>query len=261
MMEIRKQKEIEYYDNHAEEWLREHESENSSGDFEGFKPGITASYEFCYQLLEKYCPGKKILDYGCGNGVHSAVLAKNGNEVIGIDLSEKSLEIARKKVANKSFKDKLKFIAMDCEKLDFPDNSFDVIFDGGTFSSIDLNKALPELARVLKPGGILIGIETFGHNPIANLKRRLNKLTGKRTEWAAEHIFSEKGLELVNKYFGKTDVHYFHIISWVTFSSLGLPGGKFFLRLLERVDNFLFKFPFLRKYAFKAVFVFSLPKK
>ncbi|PIU24464.1 hypothetical protein COT12_00910, partial [Candidatus Berkelbacteria bacterium CG08_land_8_20_14_0_20_39_8] len=78
---------------------------------------------------------------------------------------------------------------MDCEKMEFPDNLFDIIFDGGTFSSIDLVKAYPELSRVLKPDGFLIGIETFGHNPFTNLKRKINKLIGKRTEWATAHIF------------------------------------------------------------------------
>lgn len=259
--EERKQKEIEYYDKHAEKLLDQQAEINSSADFEGFKPNLLASYNFLYWLVGKHCPDKKILDYGCGNGVHSAALTEKGGEVIGIDLSEKSLEVARKKMDNKCPGNKIKFLKMDCEKLDFSDNSFDVIFDGGTFSSIDLNKALPELARVLKPDGFLIGIETFGHNPLANLKRKFNTLTGKRTGWAAEHIFSIGRAELSKKYFGKVEMFYFHIVSWMFFPLLNIPGGKTVFKGVEKIDDFLFKFPFLRKYAFKVVFVFSLPKK
>lgn len=150
---------------------------------------------------------------------------------------------------------------MDCEKMEFPTNYFDIIFDGGTFSSLDLNKAMPELNRVLKSNGYLLGIETFGHNPFTNLKRKFNKKSGRRTEWAAEHIFQKKDLDLVKNYFGKIKVKYFHLVSWVIFPFLNLPGAKFILKLFEIIDKILLKFPFLRKYAFKIVFVFSEPKK
>ena len=147
---------------------------------------------------------------------------------------------------------------MDCESLKFPDNSFDIIFDGGTFSSLDLSKVFSELVRVLKPNGFLIGIETFGHNPFTNLKRKLNKISGKRTEWAASHIFQMKDLQEAKKYFNKIETKFFHLISWIAFPFLNLPGGKFLLKILEFFDKFLFKLPFLEKYAFKVVFVFSL---
>ena len=150
---------------------------------------------------------------------------------------------------------------MDCEKMGFPENYFDIIFDGGTFSSIDINKAYPELSRILKPQGFLLGIETFGHNPFTNLKRKINKLIGKRTNWAAEHIFKIKDLEKAKDYFNKVDVYYFHLISWLAFPFLNLPGGKFLLKFLETMEKILFKIRLLRKYAFKVVFIFSEPKK
>jgi SAM-dependent methyltransferase len=261
ILEERKKKEIEYYDEHAKGWLKEHSDSSASGDFEGFRPEVLLSYNFCYRLIERYCPGKKVLDYGCGNGVHSAFISRNSAEAVGIDLSEPSIEIARKKMQVDHAGHKTKFIKMDCEKLDFPDNSFDVIFDGGTFSSIDLEKAMPELVRVLKPNGVLIGIETFGHNPIANLKRKLNKLTGKRTGWAADHIYSMERIELSRRYFAKVEVFYFHIISWMFFPLLNISGGKKIYYAIEQIDNLLFEVPFLRKYAFKVVIVLSGPRK
>jgi len=153
-MEEYKQKEIEYYDNKAVKYQAERK-----GDFEGFDPKSLSSLRFCYNWFEKNCQGKKFLDYGCGNGIHSMFPAECGAEVIGIDLSEKSLEIARKRTDNK-----IPFILMDCEKMDFPDDSFDIVFDGGAFSSLDLNKVFPEIARALETKGYFIGIETLGHN-------------------------------------------------------------------------------------------------
>jgi len=261
MLEERKQKEIEYYNRKAEEMLQNQQA-LGSGDFEGFNPNLLSSFKFFYKILGENCKNKIVLDYGCGNGIHTVPLAKMGaKKVIGIDLSEKSLEIAQKRVEREGVEDKIEFFKMDCEKMDFANDFFDLIFDGGTFSSLDLNLAFPELTRVLKPGGCLIGIETFGHNPLTNLKRQINKITGKRTEWAVEHILKKKDFGKAKDYFNKVEVHYFHLISCVAFPFLGFPGGKILLKILEFLDNILFGMPFLKRYAFKVVFIFSSPKK
>lgn len=275
-MEERKQKEIEYYDKKAEEFSKDYNPPSASsqpavgplsdkkwlGDFEGFEPQNLESFRFCYNFLKENCRDKIILDYGCGNGIHSIPLAKfRAKKIIGIDLSEKSLKIARERVKRLGLEDKVEFILMDCEKMEFPDNYFDIIFDGGTFSSLDLNNVFPELVRVLKPGGKVIGIETFGHNPIANLKRKLNKVSGKRTEWAESHIFQKEDLKEAEKYFEKIEVCYFHIVSFLAIPFLKMPGGKIFLKAMEALDKILFLIPFLTKYAFKVIFTFSLPKK
>jgi ubiquinone/menaquinone biosynthesis C-methylase UbiE len=251
-MEERKLKEIEYYDSRVAE-----SKDYQKGDFEGFNPLSLSSFRFLYELLKKNSEGKLVLDYGCGNGIHSAVPARAGAEkVIGIDLSEKSLEAAREKIKKEGLEDKVKFIKMDCEKLDFPDNYFDLILDGGTFSSLDFNKAVLELRRVLKQDGMLIGIETFGHNPLTNLKRKLNKLTGKRTGWAAEHIFREENMRIIRNYFNETQYYYFHLVSWLAIPFLGSGVGNMILAFLELTDRILLGiFPFLKKYSFKVVFV------
>lgn len=258
-MEGRKKKEIEFYDKEAE---RESEMNvREAGSVEGFNPFLLGSYNFLQGLLREKGQGKKILDYGCGSGMHLVWLATIGREAIGIDLSQKSLEAAKKKLKGGKLKNKVKVLSMDCEEMKFPDNYFDIVFDGGTFSSLDLNKTLPEIHRVLKLDGFLFGIETLGHNPFANLKRIINKLTGKRTEWATEHIFKMEDLKKVEKYFNKTETHFFHLVSFIIFPFLNLRGSKFVLRLLEKIDRFLMSvFPFLRKYSFKIVFIFSEPK-
>ncbi len=262
-MEERKQIETNYYDKKSADLLAKGKGVLELTDFEGFKPQVLSSFKFLYKLLAENSKDKSILDYGCGNGIHSFFPIENGaRKVIGIDLSGKSLEVARLRAEKMGLSsERVQFLKMDCEKLEFAENNFDIVFDGGSFSSLDIEKVYTEIVRVLKPGGILIGIETFGHNPVANLKRKLNKATGKRTEWAEGHIFNLNSLKLAKKYFGEIKVWHFHIISFLAIPFLEIPGGKIILKILEAIDRVLLLIPFLRKYAFKIVFAFKNPKK
>src|SRR3989344_4264183 len=138
-MEERKRREIEYYDAEA---VRQRVS--------SFVPSALGSYQFLYKVATPWIKGKKVLDYGCGDGRHTQFLAEHAKEVIGIDLSERSLEIAKKIAVREGVEEKVKFLKMDCEAMEFPDNSFDVVFDGGTFSSLDFEKAIGEILRKLR---------------------------------------------------------------------------------------------------------------
>lgn len=249
-MNKRKEEETQYYNDRAQKFSSLQEDRQGG------------SIDFLKQYLKDKCFGKNILDYGCGNGFYSWWLAKCGGNVTAIDLSEKSLEVAKKRAEKEGFALKINFSKMDCEKLEFKDNSFDIIFDGGTFSSLDLSIAYVELARVLKPDGFLIGIETFGHNPLTNFKRKFNKSLNKGTLWSKEHIFNEDRLRMAHNYFKTVEVEYFHIISWICFPLLSFGLGQSMLKILEKLDGYILKaLPFLKKYSFKIVFVFKQPIK
>lgn len=238
-MELRKQKEIEHYDRQAQI----NRLPNPKTNIEGWQPSQFSSYRFCQTYLENKCRNKKLLDYGCGNGWRSILLGRAGSRVIGIDLSKNSLKLARALAKKLGLADKIKFLKMDCEQMTFPDDSFDIVWDGGTFSSLDIKKALPELARVLKPDGFVLGIETLGHNPFFNLNRKINQWRGRRTRWAVKHIFKIQDLKFTQKYFNKIETHFFH------------------LTMIEPIDKLLLRLSWLQKYAFKMVLVFSEPKK
>jgi ubiquinone/menaquinone biosynthesis C-methylase UbiE len=97
----------------------------------------------------------KILDSGGGIGKFAIVLAKKGYNVVLSDISEKSLEIAKKKMndANVQFS----IVYGNAEKTNFNDSEFDfVMMNGGVISySPDPEKCIIEANRILRKKGIL----------------------------------------------------------------------------------------------------------
>ena len=108
--------------------------------------------DYIAYFITALAKGAKVLDLGCGAGNDSAKLAASGLSVEGIDLSDKLIEIAKKK--NPS----LKFIQGDILNLPYDDNSFDGIFAKASLLHIakkDMPKALNEIKRVLRAEGVL----------------------------------------------------------------------------------------------------------
>ena len=116
----------------------------------------------------------RILEVGIGTGKNLDFYGK-GAKVIGIDFSEKMLQIAKEKLV-KSGKKNILLKQMDAENLKFKDNSFDYVVTTCVFCSVpDPIKGLKEIRRVLKPTGKLIMIEhVLSKNPIIALIEHIN---------------------------------------------------------------------------------------
>jgi 2-polyprenyl-3-methyl-5-hydroxy-6-metoxy-1,4-benzoquinol methylase len=107
-------------------------------------------------LLEPY--GKsQVLDAGCGDGVHAIRLAQRGYPVLALDFSEHILEKARANIGANKLSDQVEFRLGDLLNLPFADNSYDSVLCWGVLMHIpDVEKALSELARIVRPKGLLV---------------------------------------------------------------------------------------------------------
>ncbi len=98
--------------------------------------------------------GQRILDLACGSGqpaLTAARLVKPGGSVVGTDISEEMVRVARRK-ANMADLDNIEFKAMDAENIDFPDETFDgAICRWGLMYCPDPERVVKEVHRVLKP--------------------------------------------------------------------------------------------------------------
>jgi ubiquinone/menaquinone biosynthesis C-methylase UbiE/LmbE family N-acetylglucosaminyl deacetylase len=116
-----------------------------------------ATYVLSYLDTLGLKKGARILELGCGAGEFSANLIRRGFIVIGTDISEKMLELARKNCADIGLEGNAVFQLGDVEQLDLPDDSFDVVIAIGQIEHVSWDRwALQEIHRVLKPGGYLI---------------------------------------------------------------------------------------------------------
>ena len=224
---------------------------------------LFASEQKFIERLKVLAPGRRILEIGSGVGNHSILAAKAGaKSVIGIDISPEAVKVATLNAIQAGMADRCTFLEMDVEKLDLEDGSIDLILDHEVFSSLDIKEALPEFRRVLSKEGVILGIESFGHNPVFNLNRKINVLRGKRTRWAVSHIMSRSDIKMFRESFRDVDINYFHLFVFLgaPFAMLGFREfSKSIGRLMDQVDKVILPTPLLRNLAFKVVFEASSP--
>ena len=114
-----------------------------------------------HTIAKKLNP-KNILDVATGTADIAIELSKiKDSKIIGLDISEKMLNVGRTKILNKNLSEKISLISGDAEKLKFNDNHFDLVTIGfGVRNFQNLEKGLKESYRVLKNAGTLIILET-----------------------------------------------------------------------------------------------------
>ncbi len=116
-------------------------------------------FEICkYRFLgiERFMPGARVLDVGCGTGRHMQLMKHFGvGQYVGLDRSSASLEIARQVAKDDGF-DRFRPLEGDLFKIPFPDDSFDVVVSWGVLHHTpDPYRGLAEMVRVCKRGGFV----------------------------------------------------------------------------------------------------------
>jgi ubiquinone/menaquinone biosynthesis C-methylase UbiE len=130
-------------------------------------------------------PGSRLLDVGTGAGavaLQARAWVGTAGQVTGCDVAAAMVTLAKQAAAEQGI-DGVTFCRMDGEQLDFPDASFDIVTCAfSLFQFVDMNGALAEMGRVLKPGGRL-GLSNWGpgyFSPVAALQRDLFRGFGLR---------------------------------------------------------------------------------
>lgn len=145
----------------------------------------TGQDQVWFQEIERHLPKKqdlKILDVGTGPGFFAILLAQEGYDVTAVDYTEAMLEQAKKNAG--ALAERIRFMKMDAQNLDFPDGTFDVVISRNlTWNLEQPEKAYAEWMRVLREGGKLLNFDAnWYHHLFDEEKRRAYEEDRKQVE-------------------------------------------------------------------------------
>ena len=158
-----------------------------------------------------------VLDVATGTGdLAIAIASLKPEKIVGIDISEKMLEIGRQKLIVKELDKLITLRRADAEKIPFSDNSFEAItvaFGVRNFENLELG--LKEMHRVLRPGGVMLILE-FSHPSSFPMKQ----LYG---------IYSRYVIPVMGRFISGNSKAY----TYLPESVAAFPSGKNFLDILK----------------------------
>jgi ubiquinone/menaquinone biosynthesis C-methylase UbiE len=134
-------------ENYAERYAQQH-----------WKMAEKFGQQYTQKLASQGFDRGKIIDVGCGFGATNLVLAERfvESEIVGIDLSEPLLELAREAAEERNFDDRVRFEKADVHQIPYTEDTFDVAININMVHLVDNPiEMLNEIERVLIPGGFL----------------------------------------------------------------------------------------------------------
>lgn len=131
-----------------------------------------------YRVAKKFLgpvTDQKILDYACGSGWVSIYFARSGAQCYGFDISPVSIEVATQMAADNGLGDRCEFKVTTAESIDYPENTFDLLFGNAALHHTDLDLSPAEIARVLKPGAKACFIDDLRYHPVMWVYRKITR--------------------------------------------------------------------------------------
>ena len=124
-----------------------------------------------FQMLPEL-DGPRILDLGCGRGVPTMQLARlSEGQIIGLDINQTFLDELTKKIKDAGLSNRVRTLKRSMLKMDFPGESFNLIWAEGSISKIGFERGLKEWRRFLKPNGFLVV-----HDDAVDLEKKLRRI-------------------------------------------------------------------------------------
>lgn len=264
----RRQREAEFHD----QWAAEIDPKTTLVD-EAFTKvtGIENQY-----ILSKFgdVKGKRLLDYGCGSAEGGIYFAKLGANVVGTDVSPGMLKAAERLAQHHGVSIETRLVTSDAIPGD--SSEFDFIYGNGVLHHVDITRARPELARILKSTGTGCFIEPLTYNPVIDVYRRLAQTV--RT--SDERPLKFEDIEAFEQFFGSVEHREFWLLTLSVFLKFfaidrAHPAKErywkkiytdadrlaWFFGPLRRADDVLLeRLPALRKLCWNTVITVAQPK-
>lgn len=261
-LNARKKAELEFHNMHRDTKLQVNLPEDTYELLYGnqrYYTTVALSAEYIQEWIRTNAKDKVFLDYACGNGGNAIAAAKAGASLsIGLDLSDVSVRNAEEAASKAGVGEKTMFMQGDCEATGLPENCVDAIICSGMLHHLDLSYAFPELRRILRPGGKVLGVEALDYNPFIKAYRLMTP--SMRTDWEKNHILSIKDIRFAKRFFEVEEVRFWHLCSIVAACLHKQPAVQnIALAMFNLIDRVLTKVPGVRLMAWQFTFVLKKP--
>jgi len=184
-------------------------------------------------------PGMTILELGCGTGYFTRELVRSGADIIAIDVSPELLEIAK----SKYFAPNVRYEIQNACALTYSDATFDSVVGSSILHHLEIEEALREIYRVLRPGGTIYFTEPNMLNPQIAIQKNVPWIKRRLGDSPDERAFFRRPLRRLLEETGYRDVQ----IDPFDFLHPKTP-----IRLADRLDalsRFLEKVPVISEFA------------
>ena len=129
-----------------------------------------------------------VLDVGCGSGISTVELARlSRGKVLGIDIDQPALDKLAKRINEMGLTDLVQAVNCSMVDMDFPDESYDIIWSEGSIYAIGFEKGLREWKRFLKPGGFMVV-----HDEQGNVDEKLQQISNCGYELIGYFVLSKE---------------------------------------------------------------------
>ncbi|MEO0271921.1 MAG: class I SAM-dependent methyltransferase [candidate division WOR-3 bacterium] len=245
MIGSRKSSDEQFYDNVGEQLLTKKCLAVESPSC--FLAGSMDAFRYMLERIGSI-QGKRVLDYGCGDGWLGVYLAKQGAQVEGFDVSGKLIEVATQRARANKVDHLCNFRKMPAENLEYEDESFDLVIGISILHHVDLQSADIHLKRVMKKGSFAYFIEPLGENPMLNWAREkvFNVHYGLKKDKTTERPLKYDDIHALGRIFSEYNWREFQLLSMVS----RFIGDRFTeITGLRKVDDWLItKFQGLRRF-------------
>ncbi|MGE0763268.1 MAG: class I SAM-dependent methyltransferase [Bdellovibrionales bacterium] len=215
---------------------------------------FAAPYEYVFKRLElQKTPPSRLLDVGCGHGLHSIRAAQLGFDVVGADISKDSLQVATRMAKKLAAHEKCQFLLCPAEQIEAL-GQFDALFESGTFYYLTWPTIEALFKSALRQHGRVYLIETLGDSLILKLWRRFRPRQNHRDLMSVHGLWRHKDVERCLSLLQDGEARYFDFFALATillrrFPSLHKPA----LHVATKLDDWLLNRFGFHKLAFKVV--------
>ena len=180
--------------------------------------------------------GMIVLEIGCGTGLFTKEIAKMPVQLTAIDISPDLIEIARENISDSN----VSFFVENAYKLPYDNGIFDAVIGSSVLHHLDIEPALKEFYRVLKPNGYIAFTEPNMMNPQIALQKNIKYLKRKAGDSPDETAFFAWILRKKLEKFGFSGIH----ISPFDFLHPGIPER--WIKFIKPLTDLAEKIPLLK---------------